>query len=145
MPAFDKFAYSDGRCYGLKQADLKTRQLDMFDPPATLAPNEVGYLADFLMAKVVGKGPMDHAKCVAFWGSEVEVCAEPVEHPAMIRTGRDDVFQCGEKFLARDAQIGRPSAPHPRFVDQRFADVEEHGLQGHVSRAMRSSAINSSS
>src|SRR5438128_5260564 len=23
MPAFDKFAYSDGRCYGLKQADLK--------------------------------------------------------------------------------------------------------------------------
>ena len=23
MPAFDKFAYSDGRCYGKKQADLK--------------------------------------------------------------------------------------------------------------------------
>jgi mono/diheme cytochrome c family protein len=23
MPAFDKFAYSDGRCYGLKPADLK--------------------------------------------------------------------------------------------------------------------------
>mgnify|MGYP000641443687 CR=1 FL=1 len=22
MPPFDKFAYSDGRCYGLKQADL---------------------------------------------------------------------------------------------------------------------------
>ena len=22
MPAFDKFAYSDGRCYGMKQADL---------------------------------------------------------------------------------------------------------------------------
>ena len=24
MPAFDKFAYSDGRCYGMKQADLKS-------------------------------------------------------------------------------------------------------------------------
>src|SRR3989442_15955380 len=24
MPAFDKFAYSDGRCYGKKQADLKS-------------------------------------------------------------------------------------------------------------------------
>src|SRR5215470_19809753 len=25
MPPFDKFAYSDGRCYGMKQADLKAR------------------------------------------------------------------------------------------------------------------------
>ena len=76
MPAFDKFAYSDGRCYGLKQADLKARQLDMFDPPATLAPNEIGYVVDFLTAKVVGKGPMDHAKCVEFWGSDVDLCAD---------------------------------------------------------------------
>jgi Cytochrome C oxidase, cbb3-type, subunit III len=76
MPAFDKLAYSDGRCYGLKQSDLKARQLDMFDPPATLAPNEIGYLADFLMTKVIGKGPLDHAKCVEFWGSDVEACAE---------------------------------------------------------------------
>jgi hypothetical protein len=76
MPAFDKFAYSDGRCYGLKQADLKARQLDMFDPPATLAPNEIGYVVDFLIAKVVGKGPMDRAKCIEFWGSDVEACAD---------------------------------------------------------------------
>ena len=76
MPAFDKFAYSDGRCYGLKAADLKTRQLSMFDSPATLAPNEVEYLADFLMTKVIGKGPLDHAKCIAFWGSDVEVCKD---------------------------------------------------------------------
>ena len=74
MPAFDKFAYSDGRCYGLKPADLKARQLSMFDPPATLAPREIDDLADFLMAKVIGKGPMDHAKCVEFWGSDVEAC-----------------------------------------------------------------------
>ena len=76
MPAFDKFAYSDGRCFGLKQADLKARQLTMFDAPATLAPNEIEYLADFLMAKVIGKGPLDHAKCVDFWGGENEFCAE---------------------------------------------------------------------
>jgi hypothetical protein len=76
MPAFDKFAYSDGRCYGLKAADLKARQLSLFDPPATLAPNEVQDLADFLMAKVIGKGPMERAKCVAFWGADVETCAE---------------------------------------------------------------------
>jgi hypothetical protein len=76
MPAFDKFAYSDGRCFGLKQADLKARQLTMFDPPATLAPREIELLADFLMAKVIGKGPMDHAKCIDYWGADVEACKE---------------------------------------------------------------------
>jgi Cytochrome C oxidase, cbb3-type, subunit III len=76
MPAFDKFAYSDGRCFGLKQADLKARQLIMFDAPATLAPNEIENLADFLMAKVIGKGPLDHAKCVEFWGGESDFCSE---------------------------------------------------------------------
>ena len=34
MPAYDRLAYSDGRCYGMKQADLKNNPLP--DPPATL-------------------------------------------------------------------------------------------------------------
>jgi len=76
MPAFDKFAYSDGRCYGLKQADLKTPKLAMPDPPATLQTREIEALADFMLAKIVGKGPMDHGKCVDYWGSENEVCNE---------------------------------------------------------------------
>jgi mono/diheme cytochrome c family protein len=74
MPAFDKFAYSDGRCYGKKQADLKAYPTRMPDPPATLQPREIELIADFLLAKVVGKGPMDHAKCVEFWGSEADPC-----------------------------------------------------------------------
>src|ERR1700747_1489445 len=32
MPAFDKFAYSDGRCYGKKQADLNSYPTRMPDP-----------------------------------------------------------------------------------------------------------------
>jgi Cytochrome C oxidase, cbb3-type, subunit III len=76
MPAFDKFAYSDGRCYGLKQADLKARGLTLFDPPTTLQPRQIEEIADFLLAKVIGKGPLDHAKCVAFWGSDMELCKE---------------------------------------------------------------------
>ena len=76
MPAFDKFAYSDGRCYGLKQADIKTPKLAMPDPPATLQAREIEYVADFLFAKVIGQGSMDHAKCVAYWGADVEVCSE---------------------------------------------------------------------
>jgi len=73
MPAFDKFAYSDGRCYGMKQADLKS---PMPSPAATLQVREVDLLADFLFAKIVGKGPMDHAKCVEYWGSDVDSCRE---------------------------------------------------------------------
>ena len=76
MPAFDKLAYSDGRCYGIKQADLKSRELSLPDPPATLQPREVELLADFLSARVIGKGPMNRAKCKEYWGAEVEVCGE---------------------------------------------------------------------
>src|SRR6266700_3630093 len=76
MTAFDRLAYSDGRCFGLKQADLRARNLTMPDPPATLAPNEVALVADFLIAKVIGKGAMDRAKCIEFWGSDVEACRE---------------------------------------------------------------------
>jgi Cytochrome C oxidase, cbb3-type, subunit III len=76
MPAFDKFAYSDGRCYGKIQADLKTYATRMPDPPSTLQPREIELIADFLMTKVVGKGALDHAKCVEFWGSDVDACSE---------------------------------------------------------------------
>jgi hypothetical protein len=74
MPAFDKFAYSDGRCYGKTKADLKSYKTRMPDPPATLQQREIELVADFLLAKVVGKGPMDYAKCLEFWGSETDVC-----------------------------------------------------------------------
>jgi len=76
MPAFDKFAYTDGRCYGLRQADLRAPEMRLPDPPATLAPNEVELIADFLFAKVIGKGEMNHARCIAYWGSEPGACDE---------------------------------------------------------------------
>ena len=76
MPAFDKFAYSDGRCYGKTQADLKSYPTRMPDPPATLQQREINLVVDFLIAKVIGKGPMDRAKCIEFWGSETDVCKE---------------------------------------------------------------------
>ena len=76
MPAFDRLAYSDGRCYGMKQADLERTNLAMPDPAATLQAREIELVADFLFAKVVGQGPMDRAKCIEFWGSDVSTCAE---------------------------------------------------------------------
>ena len=76
MPAFDKFAYSDGRCFNMKQADLAKYPTRMPDPPATLQPREIDYIADFLIAKVVGKGPLDRAACVEFWGTDADVCRD---------------------------------------------------------------------
>ena len=76
MPAFDKFAYSDGRCFGKKQADLTALGLRMADPPDTLQAREIELLADFMFAKVVGKGPMNRAKCAEYWDSAADVCTE---------------------------------------------------------------------
>ena len=76
MPAFDRLAYSDGRCYKLTQADLQRMNTTLPDPPATLQPREIEQVADFLFAKVVGKGPMDRAKCIEYWGSDVDTCKE---------------------------------------------------------------------
>ena len=57
MPAFDKFAYSDGRCYGKTQADLKSYPTRMPDPPATLQQREIDLIADFLIAEDCRKRP----------------------------------------------------------------------------------------
>jgi len=74
MPAFDKFAYSDGRCYGLKQADLKARGLTVSDPASPLIQREIDNLADFLFAKVIGKGPVTRASCIEYWSADIDLC-----------------------------------------------------------------------
>jgi mono/diheme cytochrome c family protein len=76
MPAYDRLAYTDARCNGITRADLKKNNLELPDPPATLQPREVDMVADFLFAKVVGKGPMDRATCIEYWGSDVDACKE---------------------------------------------------------------------
>ena len=76
MPPFDKFAYSDGRCFGKKESDLKAQGLKMADPPATLQVREIEAIADFAFAKIVSRGAMDRAKCANYWGSATDVCKE---------------------------------------------------------------------
>ena len=76
MPAFDRLAYSDGRCNNLKVADLKRLELELPAPPATLQPREIEQLLDFLFTKVIGKGTMDRAACIEYWGSDVDACGD---------------------------------------------------------------------
>ena len=76
MPAFDRLAYSDDRCYNMKKTDLEAKNLTMPDPPATLQVREMERILDFLQVKVIGKGPMDRAKCIEYWGTDQDVCKE---------------------------------------------------------------------
>jgi hypothetical protein len=78
MPAFDRQAYKDpSRCNNTTAADLQKNNLSLATPAATLQPREMEEVADFLFAKVIGKGPMDSkAKCVEYWGEETDVCNE---------------------------------------------------------------------
>lgn len=76
MPAYDRLAYSDRRCFDMKQADLARQGLQLPDPPATLQAREIDLLVDFLLARIVGQGSMDRAKCIEYWGSDVDVCSE---------------------------------------------------------------------
>jgi hypothetical protein len=76
MPAYDRLAYSDGRCYGMKQSDLNSSGKRLPDPPATLQPREIEAIADFLFAKVIKKGAMDRARCIEYWGSEGDACRD---------------------------------------------------------------------
>ena len=78
MPAFDRMAYKDAtRCNNTSEADLQKNNLALVDPAATLQPREIEMVADFRFDRVIGKGPLDHAKCLAYWGGEEQdVCDE---------------------------------------------------------------------
>ena len=74
MPAFDRLSYTDDRCLGRTRRDLERMGLRLPEPGATLQNREVERLVDFLLAKVVGQGEMNRARCIDFWGAEVDVC-----------------------------------------------------------------------
>ena len=76
MPAHLAFSFLQPKWLLIVQADLKAYPTRMPDPPSTLQQREIELVADFLIAKVVGKGPMDHAKCVDFWGMDTDACKE---------------------------------------------------------------------
>jgi mono/diheme cytochrome c family protein len=73
MPHFDGYAYSDDPCYGLKDSDLSGNKPP--DPPQTLQPKEIEAVADYLLAKVVGKGPPTKAECTEYFGGPAPACA----------------------------------------------------------------------
>jgi len=73
MPHFDAYAYGDDPCYGMSQAELGK---DMpRNPPRPLQRHEIEAIADYLQAKIIGKGKPTKAECTAYYG-EAELCDE---------------------------------------------------------------------
>jgi len=71
MPHFDRFAYTDKRCYDMTAADLGN--LEAIRAETTLQPFEVDAVADYVAAKIKGAGPVTRAECTEFFGkTEVE-------------------------------------------------------------------------
>lgn len=63
MPYFEKFSYTDDRCYGMTAEDVGA---DKPQSPITtfLAKRDIAAVADYILENFVGKGPVD-AKAAA--------------------------------------------------------------------------------
>jgi hypothetical protein len=72
MPHFDKFAYTDKRCYGSTAADLGNQVPN--DPPTALQPFEIQAVADYVAFKLKGLGPVTQEQCVAYFGGPSDTC-----------------------------------------------------------------------
>jgi len=73
MPHFDEGAYTDKRCYGMDEAELGPRTPTL-PPGSTLQRREVEALADYLLAKVVGRGPVTREECEEVFGQSARSC-----------------------------------------------------------------------
>lgn len=62
MPHFDELAYTDKRCYDMTEAELGSRTPGL-PPGSTLQRREIEALADYLLAKIIRRGPVTRAEC----------------------------------------------------------------------------------
>jgi len=66
MPHFDRFAYTDKRCYDLTAEDLG--DLKPNRAPTTLQQDEIDALADYVARKLKGSGRVTRAQCRDYFG-----------------------------------------------------------------------------
>jgi hypothetical protein len=75
MPHFDDQAYTDKRCYGMTEAELGDK-VPPFPPSTSLPRREVEIVADYLLAKIIGRGPITREECTETLGPRVRSCDE---------------------------------------------------------------------
>lgn len=67
MPHFDRFAYTDKRCYDMTAEDLGDNVPGRGQP--TLQSYEIDALANYIATKVKGAGPVTRAQCIEYFNS----------------------------------------------------------------------------
>ena len=80
MPHFDEQAYTDKRCYGVTAGDLG-RDTPALPPGATLTRREIEAVADYLLAKVIGRGAITREECEEAYGDGARQCARYAAKP----------------------------------------------------------------
>jgi mono/diheme cytochrome c family protein len=72
MPFFTRGAYDTIKCYDMNRQDAGSQM-----PPEAntfLRPNDIGAVADYVIAHIKGKGEPNYAECVSFFGDTSRVC-----------------------------------------------------------------------
>jgi mono/diheme cytochrome c family protein len=72
MPFFTRGAYDDVKCYGMTREDA-----DGHMPPEAnifLRPNDVEAVADYVLARIKGRGEPNYSECTDFFGNTSRVC-----------------------------------------------------------------------
>jgi mono/diheme cytochrome c family protein len=75
MPHFDEQAYTDTRCYGMTEADLGDRTPTL-PPSSTLPKRDIEALVDYLLAKIIGRGPITREECQEAFGENARSCGD---------------------------------------------------------------------
>ena len=75
MPRFDEEAYTDNRCYGVTEAEIGP-QVPSLPPGATLRTREAEAIADYLLAKVIGRGQVTREECEEVFGQGARACGQ---------------------------------------------------------------------
>jgi hypothetical protein len=73
MPHYDELAYTDKRCYGVTEAELGPQRPSP-PPSTTLQKREIEAIADYLLAKVIGRGPVTREDCEEMFGQGARSC-----------------------------------------------------------------------
>jgi mono/diheme cytochrome c family protein len=73
MPHYDDLAYTVKRCYGMTDTELGA-QVPALPLSTTLQKREAEAIADYLLAKVIGRGPVTREECEEMFGPGARSC-----------------------------------------------------------------------
>jgi hypothetical protein len=74
MPYHDKFAYRDDRCYGMTAAEAGDDLPEAADN--SLQKREIAAVVEYLLARIVGRGPITVEECEEYFAPGASNCAK---------------------------------------------------------------------